>query len=251
MELIQLSSYTFEEKMQIAQRHLVPKQLRENGLEGKVIFPTEILEQLINHYTREAGVRNLERRLAGVLRHRVVFLVRQDAPVSAEVYTVQSSDLVEALGPHRFKSEDLAKRSNIPGVVTGLAWTAVGGDVLPVETTLMPGKGKLRLTGTLGDVMKESAEICLSWVKANLHRLPSKFTAEQLDARDLHVHFPAGAVPKDGPSAGVTILTALVSLLTQRPVRSSLAMTGELSLTGAVLPVGGYPPLTPGSKRSC
>jgi ATP-dependent Lon protease len=235
MEIIPLAGYTEEEKIAIAQKHLVPKQATEHGLEaGKdVTFTPEALRLLARGYTREAGVRNLEREIASVYRK----IARRRAEGKTEPQTVTPDMVTGFLGVPRFEFEEVEERTRVPGVVTGLAWTPAGGDVLFVEATRMKGKGTLTLTGQLGDVMKESAQAALSWVRANAERLG--IAADFWESADIHVHVPAGAIPKDGPSAGVTMATALVSLLTNRPVAGGLAMTGEISLAGRVLPVGG------------
>jgi ATP-dependent Lon protease len=233
MEVIPLAGYTLEEKLQIARRYLVPRQLEANGLKPEQCEIAETaLEAIIRDYTREAGVRNLEREIGAVLRHGAM-RVAEDPGISMRVAT---EDLAGILGPRRFESEQ-AQRASIPGVATGLAWTPVGGDILFIEATRIPGSGKLILTGQLGDVMKESAQAALSLVKAK-HR---EFGVDPklLEGSDIHVHVPAGATPKDGPSAGVAMFIALASLLSGRTVRSDVAMTGEISLRGLVLPVGG------------
>ena len=235
MEVIHLAGYTEEEKLRIAERHLVPKQVREHGLDPArdIIFTPAALRLLARCYTREAGVRNLEREIASVCRK----VTRRYAEGDRAAVTVTPDLVMTFLGVPRFELEELEERTSVPGVAVGLAWTPAGGDVLYVEATRMPGKGTLTLTGQLGDVMKESAQTALSWVRSHAKELgiPGDFW----ERSDVHVHVPAGAIPKDGPSAGVTMLTALVSLLTGTPVRSDLAMTGELSLSGRVLPVGG------------
>src|SRR5512145_493197 len=236
MEIIELSGYTFEEKEQIAKIHLLPKQLREHGLTGDmIILEDPALLTMTTSYTREAGVRNLERRIADVCR-AVAVEVASGKITAGSRRAVDEADLAGMLGPEKFYNET-AERTEIPGVATGLAWTAAGGDILFIEATRMQGKGSLTLTGQLGDVMKESAQAALSYLrsKADTIGIASNF----LEKTDIHVHFPAGAIPKDGPSAGVTILTALVSLLTGIRVRSDVAMTGEITLRGLVLPVGG------------
>ncbi len=236
MEILELPGYTFEEKVHIAQNHLVPKQLREHGLSADAIaFGEKGLIKIIMAYTREAGVRNLERRIADVCR-AVAVEVASGKVGPGSKRTVTEEDLAEMLGPEKFWNET-AERTEIPGVATGLAWTAAGGDILFIEATRMAGKGSLTLTGQLGDVMKESAQAALSYLrsKADSLGIPANF----LEKTDIHIHFPAGSIPKDGPSAGVTILTALVSLLTGIRVRSDVAMTGEVTLRGLVLPVGG------------
>jgi ATP-dependent Lon protease len=236
MEIIELPGYTFEEKVQIAQRHLVPKQLREHGLSPEAIELSEAgLIKIIMAYTREAGVRNLERRLADVCRAVAVEVASGKIEVGAK-RVISDQDIAEMLGPEKFWNET-AERTEIAGVATGLAWTAAGGDILFIEATKMTGKGSLTLTGQLGDVMKESAQAALSYLRSKADSLG--LAANFLEKTDIHIHFPAGSIPKDGPSAGVTILTALVSLLTGIRVRSDVAMTGEVTLRGLVLPVGG------------
>ncbi len=236
MEILELPGYTFEEKIHIAQNHLIPKQLKEHGLSNDAIAFTEKgLIKIIMAYTREAGVRNLERRLADVCR-AVAVEVASGKVVPGSKRVVDEKDLADMLGPEKFWNET-AERTELAGVATGLAWTAAGGDILFIEATRMTGKGSLTLTGQLGDVMKESAQAALSYLRSKAEQLgiPANF----LEKTDLHIHFPAGSIPKDGPSAGVTILTALVSLLTGIRVRSDVAMTGEVTLRGLVLPVGG------------
>jgi ATP-dependent Lon protease len=233
MEVMQLSGYTISEKLQIAERYLVPRQRDANGLTAEQCAITEdALRTIIKDYTREAGVRNLEREIGSVLRNVAVRV----AEGSVERAIIDSVDVARILGPRRFEAEQ-ALRTSVPGVATGLAWTPVGGDILFIEATRTPGNGKLILTGQLGDVMKESAQAALSLVKSKCRELG--VDAKLFETSDIHVHVPAGAVPKDGPSAGVAMFTALASLLTGRPVRSDLAMTGEISLRGLVLPVGG------------
>ncbi len=235
MEIIPLAGYTEEEKIAIAQKHLVPKQATEHGLVAgqDVTFTPEALRLLARGYTRESGVRNLEREIASVCRK----IARRRAEGDTQPQTVTPDMVTGFLGVPRFEFEEVKERTRVPGVVTGLAWTPAGGDVLFVEASRMRGKGTLTLTGQLGDVMKESAQAALSWVRANAERLG--IPADFWQSADIHVHVPAGAIPKDGPSAGVTMATALVSLLTNRPVADALAMTGEISLAGRVLPVGG------------
>jgi ATP-dependent Lon protease len=233
MEIIQLPGYTAQEKLQIARRYLVPRQLQATGLAaGQCEFTDAALLAIIHDYTREAGVRNLEREIGNVLRSVAVRIA--EGTVQATV--IDEGDLHAILGARKFEAE-VAMRSSVPGVATGLAWTPVGGDILFVEAARMPGSGKLILTGQLGDVMKESAQAALSLVKARAQQLG--VAPEALERSDIHVHVPAGATPKDGPSAGVAMFVALTSLLTGRPVRSDVAMTGEISLRGLVLPIGG------------
>jgi ATP-dependent Lon protease len=233
MDVIQLSGYTEEEKIQIARRYLVPKQLEAHGLSSEhVQLDDGALRTIVREYTREAGLRNLERRIADVLRKTA----RRVAEGETGDLRVDEAAVREALGPRRFSGE-ARKRTSDPGVATGLAVTAVGGDVLFIEATAYPGKGGLRITGQLGDVMQESAQAALSWVRSNARRLDidEGWFAEH----DLHIHVPAGAVPKDGPSAGVTMATAIVSLATGRTVSERVGMTGEITLTGQVLQIGG------------
>ncbi|HUB05873.1 MAG TPA: endopeptidase La [Myxococcales bacterium] len=233
MEILELPGYTFEEKIQIANKHLIPKELKEHGLGAdQVTIPEDVLIKVIMSYTREAGVRNLERRIADICRAVAV----EVASGKNEKRSISDKDLQDMLGPEKFWSE-VAERTEVPGVATGMAWTAAGGDLLFIEATRMPGKGSLTLTGQLGDVMKESAQAALSYVRSNSEALGIK--PNFLEKQDIHVHFPAGAIPKDGPSAGVTIFTALTSLLTGIRVRGDVSMTGEVTLRGLVLPVGG------------
>jgi ATP-dependent Lon protease len=233
MEVIQLAGYTEQEKLEIAKRYLLTRQLSANGLTAQQCEITEpALRTIITDYTREAGVRNLEREIGAVCRHVAVRI----AEGSISAARIDKEDLHGILGPRRFESE-VAMRTTVPGVATGLAWTPVGGDILFIEATRMPGSSKLILTGQLGDVMKESAQAALSLAKARA--APMNLDVQLLEKSDIHIHVPAGATPKDGPSAGVAMFVAIASLLTQRPVRSDTAMTGEISLRGLVLPVGG------------
>ena len=235
MEVIHLAGYTEEEKIGIAQQHLVPKQAREHGLVAgtDVTFTDEALRVLCRGYTREAGLRNLEREIATICRK----LARRRGEGDLEPVAV-TPDLVSSfLGAPRWEYEELRQRTREPGVAVGLAWTPVGGDILFIEATRMKGGKTLTLTGQLGDVMKESVQAALSWVRSHADRLG--IAPDFWETSDIHVHVPAGAIPKDGPSAGVTMAAALVSLLTGRPVRGDVAMTGEVSLSGRVLPVGG------------
>jgi ATP-dependent Lon protease len=233
MEVISLPGYTEEEKLQIARKYLVRRQLERNGLAAEKFEITDAaIATIIHDYTREAGVRNLERELGAVCRYAAV----QIAESNRETVRVDRDDLQEILGPSRFEGE-VAQRTSVPGVATGLAWTPVGGDILFIEASRTPGNGKLILTGQLGEVMKESAQAALTLVKSRAESLG--IDASGLDKSDVHVHVPAGAIPKDGPSAGVAMFMALASLLANRAVRSDTAMTGEISLRGLVLPVGG------------
>jgi ATP-dependent Lon protease len=237
LEIVELAGYTALEKLHIARRHLLPKRQKEVGLpEGALTLTDGAIRRVVEDYTREAGVRQLDRELTRLGRAVALEFARareHDAPLRV---AVDLEDVPRWLGKPRFSSE-VAERSAPPGVATGLAWTPVGGDILFIETSRMPGKGRLEITGKLGDVMKESARAALSYVKSHASALD--VDVEGLDATDLHIHVPAGAVPKDGPSAGVTIFTALASLLSGRPVRGDTAMTGEVTLRGRVLPVGG------------
>jgi ATP-dependent Lon protease len=233
MEVIHLPGYTAQEKLQIARRYLVPRQLAAAGLDaGQCEIGDAALMAIIEDYTREAGVRNLEREIGSVVRHAAVRI----AEGSAERVSVDAPDLRAILGPRKHEAE-VAMHGDMPGVATGLAWTPVGGEILFIEAARTPGSGRLILTGQLGDVMKESAQAALSLAKARADRLG--IAGEAFEKSDIHVHVPAGATPKDGPSAGVAMFVALVSLLTGRPARSDVAMTGEISLRGLVLPIGG------------
>ena len=236
MEIIQLAGYTQSEKLQIAKRYLVPRQIRRNGLTpSRIAFTDPGLKVIISDYTREAGVRQLEREIGTVVRK----VARQVAEGTlARKVTVSEPRVRELLGKPTFLSE-ARRRTARPGVATGLAWTPVGGEVLFIEATAMPGAGHLMITGQLGDVMRESAQAALSYVRANATELLPELPRDWFATHDIHVHVPAGAIPKDGPSAGVAMVTALASLLTGRPVRSEVAMTGEVTLTGLVLPIGG------------
>jgi ATP-dependent Lon protease len=234
MEIISLAGYTGEEKLEIAHRYLLRRQLEANGLkDGQVEIGDDVLREIIASYTREAGVRNLERQIGQTLRNAAVRIAEGSA---AGPIRISREDLAAILGPPRFESE-MAMRTSVPGVATGLAWTPVGGDILFIEATRIPGGGRLILTGQLGDVMKESAQAALSIVKNRAAALG--IDATRFEKSDIHVHVPAGAIPKDGPSAGVAMFMALVSLMTDRTIRSDTAMTGEISLRGLVLPVGG------------
>jgi ATP-dependent Lon protease len=233
MEIIELAGYTEEEKLQIARRYLLTRQLTANGLMSEQIkISDEALRRVIGDYTREAGVRNLERQIAGLLRHAAVSI----ASGKASSVSIGTDEVASILGAPRFEN-DVALRTSVPGVATGLAWTPAGGDILFIESSRVKGTGKLILTGQLGDVMKESAQTAVTLVKSQADRLG--IDPAELDNCDLHIHVPAGAIPKDGPSAGVAMATSLASLLSKRTVRSDVAMTGEVSLRGVVLPVGG------------
>jgi ATP-dependent Lon protease len=236
LEILELPGYTRQEKLAIARRFLVPKQIGEHGIEQagvEIDFTEEALFELIDSYTREAGVRNLEREVSSVIRAIAVRVVEEEIK---ERFVVDRAVVNDFLGPQKFMPE-MSERTSEPGVATGLAWTPVGGEIMFVEASRMPGKGGLMLTGQLGDVMKESAQAALSYVKSHLGALG--IDKERIEGHDIHVHVPAGAIPKDGPSAGVAMLTALASLLRSRCVRADVAMTGEITLRGLVLPVGG------------
>jgi len=234
MEILTLSGYTDEEKVGIAREYLVPKQLMAHGIAAtELSFEPDAIRQIVRGYTREAGVRSLDREIAAIARK----VARRLAEGQREPVRITADNLAEYLGRPRFFDE-VAERTTRPGVATGLAWTPVGGDVLFVEVTMMPSsEERLVLTGMLGDVMRESAQAAVSYVWSNAEALD--IDPKIFENRTIHVHVPAGAIPKDGPSAGVTIVTALASLATRRPVRSDLAMTGEITLRGKVLPVGG------------
>ena len=234
MEVIQLSSYTDEEKLQIAKNHLLPKQMKEHGLKkGSLRIDEETLRAIIRDYTRESGVRNLERCFGEICRKTDMEILSQEAP---KKITVTGGNLENYLGVRKFLPDRLPCTDQV-GLVTGLAWTSVGGETLEVEVNVMDGSGKLELTGNLGDVMKESAHAALSYIRANAQKLG--VAPDFYKMKDIHVHFPEGAVPKDGPSAGVTVCTAIVSALTGVSVRRDIAMTGEISLRGRVMRIGG------------
>jgi ATP-dependent Lon protease len=244
MEVLELPGYTEEEKLMIARQFLLPKQLGEHGLtEENIAFDDESLKTIIRSYTREAGVRNLEREIASVCRA----VAKEVAEGKTEQTTVLAESIHGYLGPIKFFSE-IAERTKYSGVATGLAWTPTGGDILFIESTKMRGKGGLNLTGQLGDVMKESAQAALSYIrsKAGDYNINEEF----FEKNDIHIHVPQGAIPKDGPSAGVTMLVSLVSLLTDRHVRNDVAMTGEITLRGLVLPVGGIKEKVLAAKRA-
>jgi ATP-dependent Lon protease len=244
MEIIELTGYTEEEKLEIARRYLVPRQLTANGLTAAAVSVSdEALRRIIADYTRESGVRSLERQIGAVLRSIAVTIAGgAEGPVR-----VTPEDVARTLGAPRFQGE-IISRTSVPGVATGLAWTPVGGDILFVESSRVPGSGRLILTGQLGDVMKESAQAAVTLVKGQAEKLGADPLG--FDKIDLHIHVPAGAIPKDGPSAGVAIFTSLASLLSGRTVRSDVAMTGEISLRGLVLPVGGIKEKTVAAARA-
>jgi ATP-dependent Lon protease len=245
MEIIEIPGYTQSDKLSIAKQYLVPRQLDANGLKkGQAKFSDEALRYVIEGYTREAGVRNLERNIGSIVRGIAAEVVSGEA----QSETISKPAAVEKyLGPRRFEPE-LAQRTSVPGVATGMAYTPVGGDILFIEATRMPGKGAITLTGQIGDVMKESATAAFSLVRSRSQELgiDPKVLAES----DIHIHVPAGAIPKDGPSAGVAMFTALASLMLNRPVKHDLAMTGEITLRGLVLPIGGLKEKTLAAKRA-
>ncbi len=234
MEILELPGYTRNEKLAIARQHLIPKQIEEHGItKEQLVIEDSAVDEIIDHYTREAGVRTLERQIASCIRGVAVKIAEGD---TAPRKIATADDVREFLGAPRYTSE-VAERTEEPGVATGLAWTSVGGEILFIEATRMYGTGKLQLTGQLGDVMKESAQAALSYVRTNAERFG--ISKDFLEKSDIHIHIPAGAMPKDGPSAGVTMFTALVSMLTGIRVRHDVAMTGEITLRGRVLPIGG------------
>jgi ATP-dependent Lon protease len=244
LEIIEVNGYTLEEKIEIAKRHLLPKQIREHGIKATDIKMSKaVLEKVVDSYTRESGVRSLEKVIAKIVRNRAMHIAMEE-PKSA---TITATDVEEILGPPKVH-RDMYQDNETAGVVTGLAWTAVGGDILFIETSLSKGKGKLTLTGNLGDVMKESATIALQYLRAHADKLG--IDHEVFDKWNLHIHVPEGATPKDGPSAGITMFTALASVFTQRKVRGRMAMTGEITLRGKVLPVGGIKEKILAAKRA-
>ena len=236
MELIDIAGYTEDEKLQIAKRYLVPRQIERNGLKrSQLQISDAALREVISGYTREAGVRQLEREIGTICRK----IARQVAEGTApKRVNVSRGKVAEALGRRKVHAE-VKRRTRVPGVATGLAWTPVGGDVLFIEAAAVPGTGQLSITGQLGDVMKESAQAAMSYVRGHVQDLAPGLPSNWFSTHDVHVHVPAGAVPKDGPSAGITMATALTSLISGREVRDEVAMTGEITLTGQVLPIGG------------
>lgn len=244
MEIIQVNGYSSEEKLQIAKRHLLEKQQKEHGLsEDQAQVSEAALQRVIDDYTRESGVRSLDRELAKVMRHLATKVVRQET-----VGPVEPDAIPDILGPKKVNLDSIFEEESVSGVAIGLAWTSVGGDILFIESSLSQGKGKLILTGNLGDVMKESATTALSYLRA--HGTALHIDAVKFDETNVHIHVPAGAIPKDGPSAGITMLTALASAFTGRTVKSKLAMTGEITLRGKVLPVGGIKEKVLAAKRA-
>ena len=244
MEMINVSGYLLEEKVNIAANHLLPKQLEAHGVKARQLkLPAGSIEKIISEYTRESGVRTLDKLIAKIVRYRAkqIGLGEKFKP------TVTEADIEKILGVPRFINE-MYEGNDIPGIVTGLAWTEVGGDILYIEASSNKGKGALNITGNLGDVMKESAAIALQWVKAHADELG--IASDFFESNDIHLHVPEGATPKDGPSAGITMVTALVSMLTGRKVRERIAMTGETTLRGKVLPVGGLKEKILAAKRA-
>jgi len=243
MEIIEMNGYTVEEKIEIAVKHLIPKLLKNHGLKkNQFSIAKSVIEKVVTDYTRESGVRLLEKKLAKIIRNIAKHIAMEEEFASK----VDKEDLLKILGPGH--SKDKYQGNDVVGVVTGLAWTSVGGDILFIETSLSKGKGKLTLTGNLGEVMKESAVIALAYIKA--HAIEIGLKPEIFDKWDIHIHVPEGATPKDGPSAGITMLTALTSAFTQRKVKNKLAMTGEITLRGKVLPVGGIKEKILAAKRA-
>ncbi len=244
MEIIQLSGYSTEEKIEISKKHLVPKQRKEHGLKSKdVSLSDKTLKEIIKQYTRESGVRSLDRQIAGVMRKIAKYVALEESYSK----TVKAEHLNDILGPSKFNTDKLAK-IEVPGVAVGLAWTQVGGDILFIETSTAPGKGKLTLTGNLGDVMKESATTALSYIRSNADALG--LDATYFEKHDFHIHVPEGAIPKDGPSAGITMMTAITSAIKDKRIKQNLAMSGEITLRGQVLPVGGIKEKVLAAKRS-
>jgi ATP-dependent Lon protease len=244
MEIIEVSGYTVEEKIEIGKRHLLPKLLKEHGMTSKHLkISKKAFEKVVTGYTRESGVRGLEKKLAELVRYAAKSLAME------EEYSVKptESEIESILGPSHLE-RDKYEGNDIPGVVTGLAWTSVGGDILFIESILSKGKGGLTITGNLGKVMKESATIALEFIKAHANELEIDFST--ISQNNVHIHVPEGATPKDGPSAGITMLTSLVSSFTRRKVKSRLAMTGEITLRGKVLPVGGIKEKILAAKRA-
>jgi ATP-dependent Lon protease len=244
MEIIEISGYSMEEKQEIAKKYLVPKQRKAHGLKGADFSITDkAIEVIVEQYTRESGVRGLDKRIASLARN----VAKHKAMGDAYTKKLGINEVEQILGAEKIEPE-VYENNEVPGVVTGLAWSPMGGSVLFVESTLSPGKGALQVTGQLGDVMKESVSLAKTFLKAHSDYLD--IDARVFDEWDVHVHFPAGAIPKDGPSAGITILTSLASLFTQRKVKSHIAMTGEITLRGKVLPVGGIKEKILAAKRA-
>lgn len=244
MEIIELGSYTFEEKFNIAKKHLIPKQIKRHGLTAKQLRITDkALRLIIEGYTKEAGVRSLEQKIAAVCRKTAIKIVEGEV----EKLSVKPETVEELLGSRKFKNDEILKENEV-GVVNGLAWTSVGGEMLEIEAAVLDGTGKLELTGSLGSVMQESARAAVSYIRSKSHEL--SISDSFYKDKDIHIHVPEGATPKDGPSAGVTIATALLSALSGRKVRSDVAMTGEITLRGRVLPIGGLKEKSMAAYRS-
>jgi len=244
MEIIEFTSYLEHDKIEIARHYLIPKEKDANGLaDRKISIHKSALQELIRYYVRESGVRNLQRRIGSIFRK----IAKAVASGQTADLVIKAANVRDYLGPRKFSLE-LANRKPEIGVATGLAWTSYGGEILFCETIRMPGKGNIQLTGLLGEVMKESARIALSHLKANYLRY--QINPKELEKYDIHIHFPAGAIPKDGPSAGITLTTALASLFTQKKVRHDIAMTGEVTLLGKVLPIGGLKEKMLAAKRA-
>ena len=244
MEVIDINGYLLEEKIKIATAHLIPKQMNENGVKNnQIIFTEKILERIIEDYTRESGVRTLEKVIAKIIRNSVKYIVTK------EKYNknINEEDLIKILGSQKFQADKDTKQE-VPGVATGLAWTPVGGEILFVEVSLSRGKGRLTLTGNLGEVMKESATLAYEYLKSHSEIL--NLDQDIFSNWNVHIHIPEGATPKDGPSAGITLFTALASAFTQRKVKDKIAMTGEITLRGRVLPVGGITEKIFAAKRA-
>ncbi|PLX04466.1 MAG: endopeptidase La, partial [Marinilabiliales bacterium] len=244
MEMINISGYIVEEKVEIAKRHLIPKQLEAHGIKKKQLsFTKKVLEEVIENYTKESGVRELDKKIAKICRN----IAKKIAYKSNLVTKLTVEDIKEILGPPEY-IKDKYQGNKYAGVATGLAWTSTGGEILFIETSVSSGKGRLTLTGNLGDVMKESATIALEYIKA--HNDEFKLDSEIFDKQNIHIHVPEGAIPKDGPSAGVTMATSIASALTRRKIRKHIAMTGEITLRGKILPVGGIKEKILAAKRA-
>jgi ATP-dependent Lon protease len=243
MEIIEVNGYTVEEKLEIAKRHLIPKQVEESGLKkNQLKLSDKLLEYIIDNYTGESGVRNLEKKISKIARHAAVQVAKSEA-----IDKLDEEEITKILGPTHLK--DKYQGNDIAGVVTGLAWTQVGGEILYIEASLSKSKsGKLTLTGNLGDVMKESATLAMEFLKAHPELIDLK--VETFDEYNVHLHIPEGATPKDGPSAGIAMLTSLASIFTKRKVKKAIAMTGEITLRGKVLPVGGIKEKILAAKRA-
>jgi ATP-dependent Lon protease len=244
MEIIDINGYIIEEKIQIAKRHLIPKQFKEHGLKkGQLLFEEKIIQKITEDYTRESGVRQLEKNIAKIIRNRIKFIVTEEK-INKKI---TKDDLLKIMGPPKFQQEH-AMANTVPGVATGLAWTSAGGEILFIEVSLSKGKGKLTLTGNLGDVMKESATLALEYLKA--HSKILNINPDVFEHWNIHLHVPEGATPKDGPSAGITMFTAMASAFTKRKVKNNIAMTGEITLRGKVMPVGGIKEKILAAKRA-